>query len=51
MRQQAIHFIKAIQGETTCLCGPEDALADLQIAHDYILYYKEPNRAITLTNA
>lgn len=36
MRQQAIHFVQAVRGEETPLCGPEDALADLQIAHDYI---------------
>jgi predicted dehydrogenase len=40
MRQQAIHFVKAVQGEPTCLCEPDDALADLQIAHDYIALFQ-----------
>jgi len=37
MRQQAINFVKAIQGEATPLCEAEEAFEDLRIAHDYIV--------------
>jgi predicted dehydrogenase len=36
MRQQAIHFVAAIRGEATPLCGPDEALADLCVAERYI---------------
>ena len=36
MKQQAIHFLKYVQGEKTPLCEAEEALDDLRIAHDYI---------------
>lgn len=36
MRQQATHFLQAVRGAATCLCGPEEALEDLRIARDYI---------------
>lgn len=35
-RQQAMNFVAAIQGEKTPLCGPEDALKDLQASRQYI---------------
>jgi predicted dehydrogenase len=38
MRQQAIHFVQAARGETTVLCGSEDALADLRVAQEVIRY-------------
>ncbi len=40
MRQQAINFIKAIQGESTPLCQAEEAFDDLKIARDYIVALK-----------
>ena len=36
MRQQAINFIAAIQGEPTPLCEAAEALEDLKIARDYM---------------
>jgi predicted dehydrogenase len=36
MRNQAIQFLKAIRGETTALCTPEHALADLKTARQYL---------------
>lgn len=36
MRQQSIHFLRALKGEQTPLCGPEDAVKDLRVARDYI---------------
>jgi predicted dehydrogenase len=36
MRQQAIHFLKYIRGESTPLCEANEALDDLRIARDYI---------------
>lgn len=35
-KQQAKNFVAAIKGEKTCLCGPEDALKDLEVAKDFI---------------
>ena len=35
MRQQALHFVKAIKGEETPLCKPEEALEDLTVARQY----------------
>lgn len=40
MRQQAVNFVKAIQGEPTPLCEAEEARDDLKIAHDYIVALK-----------
>ena len=40
MRQQAIHFINAIQGETTPLCEAAEALEDLKTATEYIRLWK-----------
>jgi len=41
MRAQATNFIKAIKGEPTPLCGPEDALKDLEVTKEYLdLYLK-----------
>jgi len=37
MRRQAEHFLRAVQGERTPLCEPEEALRDLQLAREYIL--------------
>ncbi len=36
MRQQALHYVQAVRGEPTVLCGPDDALADLMVAKEYI---------------
>lgn len=36
MRQQAINFIAAIQGDPTPLCEASEALEDLKIARDYM---------------
>ena len=36
MRQQAINFVRAIQGQDTPLCEAKDALKDLKVARDYI---------------
>jgi predicted dehydrogenase len=36
MRQQAGHFVRAVRGESTCLCQPGEALADLRTAKEYI---------------
>jgi predicted dehydrogenase len=36
MRQQAVNFLKAINGEPTPLCNAGDGLKDLQIAQQYI---------------
>jgi predicted dehydrogenase len=36
MRQQAVNFVSAIQGEETPLCTAEAALKDLAVARDYI---------------
>jgi predicted dehydrogenase len=36
MRRQAENFIAAVRGERPATCGPEEALADLRIARDYI---------------
>jgi len=40
MRQQAINFVRAIQGEDTPLCEAADALKDLKAARDYIRRFK-----------
>ena len=40
MRQQAIHFVNAIQGETTPLCEAVEALEDLKTATEYIRLWK-----------
>ena len=37
MRQQAINFIHAIQGQTTPLCEANEALEDLKMARDYMM--------------
>jgi predicted dehydrogenase len=42
MRQQAVNFIKAIQGEPTPLCQAAEAFDDLKIARDYIIALKGP---------
>jgi predicted dehydrogenase len=44
MRQQAIHFVQAIRGEPTVLCGPEDALKDLHVAQQYVELLEESER-------
>ena len=36
MRQQAVHFVQAIGGAATPLCGPEDAVKDLETAREYL---------------
>jgi predicted dehydrogenase len=36
MRQQAIHFVEAIQGKKTPLCAAPEALDDLKVARDYV---------------
>lgn len=36
MRRQAENFIAAVRGECRVPCGPDEALADLEIARDYI---------------
>jgi len=36
MRQQAVHFVQAIAGGATPLCGPEDAVKDLETAREYM---------------
>ena len=36
MRQQAVHFVQAIGGASTPLCGPEDAVKDLETAREYL---------------
>ncbi len=36
MRQQAIHFIEAVEGKETPLCEAHEALEDLKIARDYL---------------
>jgi len=38
MRQQAIHFVRAIRGEIRPPCGAEEALEDLKIAREYIRF-------------
>lgn len=44
MRSQAMQFLKAIKGEKTTLCSPEDALEDLRVARAYIdLWMKNVN--------
>ena len=40
MRQQAIHFIRAIKGEIKPPCEAAEALADLEVARDYIRLWK-----------
>jgi predicted dehydrogenase len=40
MRQQAINFVRAIQGQDTPLCDATDALKDLRVARDYIRRFK-----------
>jgi len=40
MRQQAINFVRAIQGQDTPLCEARDALKDLNAARDYIRRFK-----------
>lgn len=37
MRQQAVNFVNAIQGEATPLCEAAEALEDLKIARDYLM--------------
>ena len=36
MDQQARNFVAAVKGECPPMCGPEDALKDLQVAREYI---------------
>jgi predicted dehydrogenase len=36
MQQQALHFVKEIRGEETCLCRAEEALKDLEVARAYV---------------
>ena len=36
MRQQAINFVDLVRGKDTPLCESEDALKDLEVAHQYI---------------
>lgn len=40
MRQQAINFVRAIQGEIKPLCDAAEALEDLKVARDYIRLWK-----------
>ena len=40
MRQQAINFVRAIQGQDTPLCEAAEALKDLQTAREYIRRFK-----------
>ena len=40
MRQQAIHFIRAIRGEARPPCEAEEALEDLKVARQYIRLWK-----------
>lgn len=40
MRQQAIHFVQAIRGETTPLCEAAEALEDLRVARAYMRLLK-----------
>jgi predicted dehydrogenase len=39
MRQQAMNFLAALRGEKTPLCGPADAVKDLEVAEEYIRQY------------
>ena len=40
MRQQAIHFVQAVQGEATPLCEAEEALEDLRGTRAYLRLWK-----------
>ncbi|MBT3341449.1 MAG: Gfo/Idh/MocA family oxidoreductase [Gemmatimonadetes bacterium] len=37
MRQQAVHFVQLLNGQSTCLCDAPEALQDLEIARDAVL--------------
>lgn len=41
MRQQASHFLQAVQGQDTVLCSAADALKDLEVAHRYMELLRE----------
>ena len=36
MRQQALHFVRAVRGEAVPLSETAEGLKDLQVARDYI---------------
>ncbi len=40
MRQQAINFVRALQGEIKPLCDAAEALEDLKVAREYIRLWK-----------
>lgn len=40
MRQQAIHFVKAVRGEAPPPCDSEEALEDLRVAREYMRLLK-----------
>ena len=40
MKQQALHFVQAVQGEAVPLSEAEEALEDLRVARDYIRMLK-----------
>ena len=40
MRQQAINFVKVVQGEIKPPCEAAEAMEDLKMARDYIRMYK-----------
>ena len=40
MKQQAIHFVKALQGEAVPLCEADEAMKDLILAREYIRMLK-----------
>ncbi|MBI4023716.1 MAG: Gfo/Idh/MocA family oxidoreductase, partial [Verrucomicrobia bacterium] len=42
MRQQAIHFVRAVQGEIKPVCEAAEALEDLKAARDYLRLWKGP---------
>ncbi|MBM7567227.1 Gfo/Idh/MocA family oxidoreductase [Paenibacillus sacheonensis] len=47
MRKQAINFLAAVRGERPAPCTAEEALEDLKIARDYVLFmskYKEESK-------
>ncbi len=41
MRLQAENFVRACRGETTPLCGPEDARDDILVANRYIALFQQ----------
>jgi predicted dehydrogenase len=41
MRQQAMNFLSAVRGERAPMCNATDALADIQLAREYVRLWKE----------